>query len=98
MPRSLANAYIVRELHVTAERPQNHIAIAARPVTTLPARAPTALSTIAITPGTSSPSPSRAVRTDGPPLIASAHAVNSTYPTTAHAATATALHPGTRRL
>ena len=40
-------------VHVTAERPQNHIAIAASPVTSPPARYPSAVVSIAITAGVS---------------------------------------------
>src|SRR4051812_40162605 len=98
IPPSLANAKIVRELQVTAERPQNHIAIAASPVTTLPARAPSALSRMAITAGMPWPSASRADSTDAMSLMASVNAISKTYPTIAETATAITMPHGTRRL
>jgi hypothetical protein len=42
---------MVRELHVTADRPQNHIATAASAVARVPARAPSASVRIAMTAG-----------------------------------------------
>ena len=44
---------MTRDVHVTADRPQNHIAIAASAVTRPPARSPNAPVRIAITAGIS---------------------------------------------
>src|SRR5262245_63508824 len=52
-PSSRANAQMTRELQVTADSPQNHIAIAASAENSHQARSPSAPMRIAITVGTS---------------------------------------------
>ena len=67
----------MREIQVTADNPQNHIAIAASAVNRLPARAPSAPLKIAITVGTLLPELSRAFSTEGMSVIASVNASSS---------------------
>src|SRR5438132_6393397 len=50
-PSSRANAQMTREDQVTADNPQNHIAIAASAENSVPARSPKAATRIAITSG-----------------------------------------------
>ena len=54
-PSSRANAQITRELHVTADSPQNHMAIAASAANPVPAPLPSASIRITITGGTALP-------------------------------------------
>ena len=68
---------MTRDVQVTADRPQNHIAIAASAVTRAPERSPKADVRIAITAGISWPPESRAFSTLGMSLIASVSAISS---------------------
>src|SRR6266849_2949375 len=75
-PLSRAKAQMTRELQVTADNPQNHIAIAASAENRLPARSPSAVARIAITVGTSLPLASLAFSTAGMSLMASVSAIS----------------------
>src|SRR5262245_48348364 len=89
---------MTRELQVTADNPQNHIAIAANAENALPARSPSALIRTASTTGTSAPLESFAPRTAEMSLIERVNAMSSKYPTMLETATAMTIPHGSRRL
>src|SRR5215216_6749048 len=97
IPSSREKAYITRELQVTADNPQNHIAITTSAEKTVPALSPRAVCKMVITAGTSLPPASFAVKTDCISLIARVSAMSSRYPTTLETTTAIIIPQGARR-
>src|SRR5215813_2162623 len=88
IPPSREKPYTTREHHVTADNPQNHMAMTTSAENRVPARSPNARCRIAITTGTSLPSEAFALSTPGMSGIASVRANNSRYPTTLDTTTA----------
>src|SRR5688572_25185428 len=88
---------MTRELHATADSPQNHIAIATNAENRAPAFSPSAVTRIVMTAGTSLPLASLALSTEGMSLIARVRAISNRYPTRLDTTTAITMPQGTRR-
>src|SRR5262245_21939015 len=88
---------MTREDQVTADSPQNHIAIATSAENRLPARSPKAPIRIAITAGMELPLASVALSAPLMSLIESVRAISSKYPTTLETATDMTIPHGARR-
>src|SRR5262249_57284273 len=78
-PSSRAKAQMTREDHVTADSPQNHIAIAASAENRLPARSPSAATRITITAGSEFSPAALPLSVTSKSLVAYVQAIQSRY-------------------
>src|SRR5262249_60475995 len=81
-PSSRAKAQMTREDHVTADSPQNHIAIAASAENRLPARSPSAATRITITAGSELPLARPPLAVTKRSVLSSGKGVHNTNPQT----------------